>query len=107
MILTIYALWLAAAFALSFYGWYTKTDMHRFMGAALFIVLGLIVEPQTPVFGTLQYVTGSVEVVVGNTTTITNTYANFQSHIIGFYLALLGMLSIYIIFMDRREVDKG
>jgi uncharacterized membrane protein len=106
MILSIFTLWLIAAFVLSFYGWYAKTDMHRFFGAALFVVLGLIVSPTTSAFGSLEYVTGQVETVVSNVTTVTYTYATFSSHVIGFYLALLGALSIFVIYFDRREVSK-
>ena len=109
MILSIFTLWLIAAFVLSFYGYYTKSDMFRIFGAALFVILGLTVEPATSnLFGPLQYeYTYTVTQINGTTSQFVEPqYSNYQSHVIGFYLALLGSFSIYNIFMDRREVGK-
>lgn len=76
------------------------------MGSGLIIVLGAMLSPGINVaakFGQVEYISGTSSLISGSLITVTNSYSVFESHLLGFYIALCGAFSIYIIYMERRD----
>ena len=56
MLLNILILLFGVAFALLFYGWYSRTDLPRLLGFLLIFLLGTFFEPAIP--GNIEYLSG-------------------------------------------------
>lgn len=107
MITEIYLGFFLLAFAFLFYGYYTKNDLYRFMGSALIMILGAMLDPTINMnrFGNVEYISGTASVISGTTITVTNTYSVFESHVLGIFLAMAGAFSFYLIYRERRDVN--
>jgi hypothetical protein len=103
MIWEIFTLLLASSFLLLFYGFYVKSDSFRLIGAVLLFLFGGMLSPSVPsLIGQLEYKTGIIQNVTGNITTITDTLGVYTNHTLGFYFALLGIVALIVIMVDRR-----
>lgn len=93
------------AFLFLFYGWYVKIDLPRLIGFLMIFLLGGMLEPALP--GSVEYLNGSVSTVAGNVTTLSHSYAVFQAHTLGLFLALAGVLGFILVMADRRREARG
>jgi hypothetical protein len=123
------------AFLFLFYGWYSRTDMPRLIGFFLIFLLGGMLEPALPgsveyfsglntseyyVYGDnytgyhWDYMNDPPECLPNNldcvklfhTETIqSEVYSVYESHTIGFFLSIAGILGFVLVMVDRRKAE--
>jgi len=133
MLLNILLGLFAVAFALLFYGWYSRTDLPRLLGFLLIFLLGTFFEPAIP--GVIEFKSGenvSSYYVYGNnfdgyhwdgynttapvqtdkgawlfhSETIENDiYTEYSNHTLGFYIMIMGLLGFVLVMVDRRKEE--
>ena len=135
MLLNILILLFGVAFALLFYGWYSRTDLPRLLGFLLIFLLGTFFEPAIP--GNIDYLSGKTinqTYVYGDNYSNThwaydtdsptcnpsnldcvalfhietienNIYSEYTNHTLGFYIMIMGLLGFVLVMVDRRKEE--
>ena len=130
MIYQLYLGLFVLSFLFLFYGYYSRTDAPRLIGFTLMFLLGGMLEPALP--GSVEYQSGlniSEYYVYGDNYTgyhwdylnpptktdvnlfhtvreETVLYSEYQTHTIGFLLAIAGILGFVLVMVDRRREGK-
>lgn len=84
-----------------------EADIFKIVGFGFLFFLGVLLIPGTP--GHLEFKTGQVETldISTNTTTVDNTYTNYDSHMFGFYIAIAAIFGFINMFATRRNQSFG
>lgn len=104
MILELYLGFFAVSFLLLFYGWYVKADLYRYIGSTIIFLLGVVLMTSVPsILGRLELPSTVNITMSGVETIITQNYADYSNHGLGFLISMSGILSFIIIQLDRRS----
>lgn len=77
--------------------------MPRLIGFLLIFFLGMAVEPALP--GSVEYLGNTTALTVDNLTTTVYNYTSYESHTLGFYIMITGVLGFVLIMVDRRQEE--
>jgi len=98
MILTLWSSFVGLAVILFVIGYYMRNDMLRILATLLFFLMGQVLE-----FSGVEYIVGQTANITLNSTILAYQYSTYTSHIFGFYMSIVGLLTFVYILFERRN----
>lgn len=106
MILEIYMILIAIGLVFLIISFFLETNdttiIMRFLGTVVLFLMGIAMFQ-----GNIEYKSGDNITLTGDTYVVESTYTSYQNHTIGFFVALLGVISFSLTFLEIRQARKG
>ena len=108
MIFTLWLTFVVGALALYTIGYYTRNDLLRILAVLLLFTCGSTLDP---LGGGIDINTGAIanySLITNQTANATqiDIYTNYSSHLYGFYMMAVALLTLVYILFERRYPGK-
>lgn len=102
MILILYATLMALALVLLILGYFFRIEVLTIVGYGFFFILNSAI-----MVNGIQYESGDFISRSGTNITVISQYSTYSAHYIGFFLAIIGVVGIFFMFLEYKSSRWG